>query len=56
MIYSTLNQMKAKILSKGKYADGQRLWFVKSNKISGKWILRLYCLTSAPMEQIFGIE
>ncbi len=41
VIYNTLNQMKAKNLSEGKYADGQGLWLIKRNKIAGKWILRL---------------
>ncbi len=42
MIFNTLNQMKAKNLSAGKYADGQGLWLIKRNKQAGKWILRLY--------------
>lgn len=41
MIYNTLNQMKAKNLGAGKYADGQGLWFIKRTKHSGKWVLRL---------------
>ena len=41
MIYNTLNQMKAKSLSAGKYADGQGLWLIKRSRISGKWVLRL---------------
>lgn len=41
MIYNALNQMKAKNLSAGKYADGQGLWLIKRSKIAGKWILRL---------------
>ena len=41
MIYNTLNQMKAKSLSAGKYADGQGLWFIKRTTRSGKWVLRL---------------
>lgn len=41
MIYNALNQMKAKNLSAGKYADGQGLWLVKRSRIAGKWILRL---------------
>lgn len=42
MIYNTLNQMKAKNLAAGKYADGQGLWLVKRSKAAGKWILRLH--------------
>jgi len=41
MLYNTLNQMKAKNLPEGKYADGQGLWLIKRNKMAGKWILRL---------------
>ena len=41
MIYNTLNQMKAKSLDAGKYADGQGLWLVKRSKVAGKWVLRL---------------
>lgn len=41
MIYNTLNQMKARNLGAGKYADGQGLWFIKRTKSSGKWVLRL---------------
>lgn len=41
MIFNTLNQMKAKNLDAGKYADGSGLWLVKRDKIAGKWILRL---------------
>jgi len=33
--------MTAKNLSAGKYADGQGLWFVKSTKERGKWVLRV---------------
>ncbi|MBN4046440.1 tyrosine-type recombinase/integrase [bacterium AH-315-P15] len=36
-----LTQMKAKSLGKGKYADGQGLWLVKSRRQTGKWILRI---------------
>ena len=41
MIYKTLNQMKARNLSAGKYADGQGLWLIKRSKEFGKWVLRL---------------
>lgn len=41
MIHNTLNQMKAKNLAAGKYADGQGLWLVKRSKSAGKWILRV---------------
>ncbi len=41
MIYNSLNQMKAKSLDAGKYADGQGLWLVKRSKVAGKWMLRL---------------
>lgn len=41
MIYNTLNPMKAKSLTAGKYADGQGLWLVKRNQHAGKWVLRL---------------
>lgn len=41
VLYNRLNQMKAKNLEIGKYADGQGLWLIKPSKISGKWILRL---------------
>ena len=41
MIYNTLNQMKARNLSAGKYADGQGLWLIKRSKEFGKWVLRL---------------
>lgn len=40
-ITNALNQMKAKSLGKGKFADGQGLWLVKSKRASGKWILRI---------------
>jgi len=36
-----LTAMQANALSKGKYADGQGLWLVKSRKDAGKWMLRL---------------
>ena len=41
MIYNTLNPMKAKSLSAGKYADGNGLWLVKRGPQAGKWVLRL---------------
>ena len=41
MIYNTLNQMKAKSLAAGKFADGQGLWLVKRSKTGGKWVLRV---------------
>lgn len=41
MIYNALNQLKAKNLAPGKYADGQGLWLVKRERRSGKWIVRL---------------
>lgn len=40
-VRNALTQMKAKSLSKGKFADGQGLWLVKSSKGAGKWILRI---------------
>lgn len=39
--HNVLTQMKAKSLDKGKYADGQGLWLVKSRRDAGKWMLRL---------------
>jgi integrase len=36
-----LTAMQANALGKGKYADGQGLWLVKSRKDAGKWMLRL---------------
>lgn len=41
MIHNTLNPMKAKSLTAGKYADGQGLWLVKRSQQAGKWVLRL---------------
>lgn len=41
MLLNSLNQMKAKNLDPGKYADGQGLWLIKRTKQAGKWILRL---------------
>ncbi len=40
-VTNALNQMKAKSLGKGKFADGQGLWLVKSKRESGKWMLRI---------------
>ncbi len=42
MKYNVLNQMKAKNLEAGKYADGQGLWLHKRTKQAGNWIQRLY--------------
>lgn len=53
MIYNTLNQMKARSLDKGKYADGQGLWLMKRNKTAGKWILRL-CVDGRRREMGLG--
>lgn len=39
--YNALNQMTAKNLGAGKYADGQGLWLVKREKAFGKWVLRV---------------
>ncbi len=36
-----ISQLKARSFQKGKYADGQGLWLVKSQKDAGKWILRI---------------
>ena len=41
MLYNSLNQMKAKNLDVGKYADGQGLWLFKRTKVFGKWVLRI---------------
>jgi len=41
VIYNSLNPMKARSLSAGKYADGQGLWLMKRSKQAGKWIVRL---------------
>ena len=38
MLYNALNQMVARSLGQGKYADGQGLWLIKRDKILGKWI------------------
>lgn len=40
MRYNVLNQMTAKNLDAGKYADGQGLWLVKREKQFGKWVFR----------------
>ncbi|MEP1519784.1 integrase arm-type DNA-binding domain-containing protein [Ascidiaceihabitans sp.] len=40
-VHNALSQMKAKSLGKGKYADGQGLWLVKSRRETGRWMLRL---------------
>ncbi len=40
-VTNALNQMKAKSHGKGKFADGQGLWLIKSKRESGKWILRI---------------
>lgn len=41
MLYNALNQMTAKSLGHGEYADGQGLWLIKRDKVLGKWILRV---------------
>lgn len=41
VIMNNLIQLKAKNLAEGKYADGQGLWLVKSDRARGKWVLRL---------------
>lgn len=41
VVFNSLNAMKAKNLSEGKYADGQGLWLIKRSKHAGKWVLRL---------------
>ena len=38
---NALNQMQARSLERGKYADGQGLWLIKRTKVAGKWMLRL---------------
>jgi Arm DNA-binding domain len=40
-VNNALNQMKARSLGRGKFADGQGLWLIKSKRESGKWILRI---------------
>ena len=42
--YNALNQMTAKNLGAGKYADGQGLWLIKRDTRFGKWILRTVIL------------
>jgi integrase len=39
--HSSLTQLEAKNLSKGKHADGQGLWLVKHDRARGKWVVRL---------------
>ena len=41
VLLNSLNQLKAKNLAEGKYADGQGLWLVKPERAKGKWVLRL---------------
>lgn len=41
VLLNSLNHLKAKNLLEGKYADGQGLWLVKSDRERGKWVLRL---------------
>jgi integrase len=41
VLLNSLNQLKAKKLTEGKYADGQGLWLVKPERARGKWVLRL---------------
>jgi len=41
VLRNALNNMKAKRLGAGKFADGQGLWLVKRDTINGKWILRI---------------
>jgi len=41
VLLNSLNQLKAKNLAEGKYADGQGLWLVKADRARGKWVLRL---------------
>lgn len=41
VLLNSLNQLKAKNLAEGKYADGQGLWLVKPERARGKWVLRL---------------
>lgn len=41
MLRNTLNQMKARSVGAGKYADGQGLWLFKSRQDAGKWIVRI---------------
>jgi integrase len=39
--FNILNQMVARKLDQGKYADGQGLWLIKRDKTAGRWVLRL---------------
>jgi integrase len=41
VLLNSLNQLKAKNLTSGKYADGQGLWLIKRDRHHGKWILRI---------------
>ncbi|WP_216842462.1 integrase arm-type DNA-binding domain-containing protein [Tabrizicola piscis] len=41
VLLNSLNPLKAKNLHEGKYADGQGLWLVKSERSRGKWVLRV---------------
>lgn len=41
VLLNSLNPLKAKNLHEGKYADGQGLWLVKSERARGKWVLRV---------------
>ncbi len=41
VLLNSLNPLKAKNLVEGKYADGQGLWLVKSERTRGKWVLRV---------------
>jgi integrase len=41
VLLNSLNPLKAKNLVAGKYADGQGLWLVKSERTRGKWVLRV---------------
>lgn len=41
VLLNSLNPLKAKNLHEGKYADGQGLWLVKSDRTRGKWVLRV---------------
>lgn len=41
VLLNSLNPLKAKNLHEGKYADGQGLWLVKSERTRGKWVLRV---------------
>jgi integrase len=41
VLLNSLNPLKAKNLVAGKYADGQGLWLMKSERTRGKWVLRV---------------